>query len=120
MVAARRYVRIGLQNEHDPQLGLSGLPDDVRPDVLWVCHFFDNVGFLIAHDLADWQLVAGFIGDGALGVWNVIEPYVHYESCIRNSPYQVYFQDLARRLMEHPPRDIWRKAVGRKTSVEGL
>src|SRR5437588_739905 len=40
MVAARRYVRTELAGQYDPQLGLSGLPDEVRPDVLWVSHFF--------------------------------------------------------------------------------
>lgn len=86
---------------------VSLLAPDVRDHVERVSHFFDNLGLLVAYDLANEALVAGFMGSSALHSWTAIEPFIRAERESRGSGYQEYFEDLVSRLRVRPPAARW-------------
>jgi hypothetical protein len=112
MVAARRLI-----SERLPQLseesGFSGLPDDVAQASLKVSHFLDNLGVLVANDLLDPKLAAGFLGDSTLRQWVLMKPFIERERELRSpNAYLQYFEHLAATLHEIKPARV--RAVLRK------
>lgn len=103
MVAARRLLSEKLPNL-DPAAGIRDLPDDVAQAALRVSHYLDNLGVLVAHELLDPRLAAGFLGDSTLRLWSQLEPFIAQERTLRSpKAYLQYFEHLAVTLHQVQP-----------------
>jgi hypothetical protein len=91
----RRSVLRHLRDEHDPRLGISGLPDEAREHVIRVCHYLDQLGILVDQRIVDPEAVAGFMGESILVSWRALAPYIKGERAARKRDYVSYFEDLA-------------------------
>ncbi|MGB2711419.1 MAG: hypothetical protein WBC33_07865 [Conexibacter sp.] len=106
MVAARRLLSQTLP-DLDAANGIRGLPDDVAQAALRVSHYLDNLGVLVAHDLLDPKLAAGFLGDSTLRLWSQLERFVVRERELRSpTAYLQYFEHLAATLHEVQPERV--------------
>lgn len=110
-----RYFVIQELSGYDPAMGVWGLPDDARESVLRVLHYLDHLGLLVAEGLADEKAIAGFVGDAIVDLWLALEPYVQSERENRRRDwkvddvaYQMYFENLAARMVELDPEWIRR------------
>ncbi len=106
MVAARRLISEKLP-ELDGASGIRGLPDDVAQASLKVSHFLDNLGVLVANDLLDPKLAAGFLGDSTLRQWLLLQPFVERERELRSpNAYLQYFEHLAATMRDVEPTQV--------------
>ncbi|MFX0136493.1 MAG: DUF4760 domain-containing protein [Candidatus Hodarchaeota archaeon] len=94
--------------EGDPSnSGFLDLDDDMREDVRYVSHFFDNLGIFVHHGLIDEKIIIGFMGDNILELWKKLKPYIQNEKDKRNlENYQAYFQELVYQIQKNPPENI--------------
>ncbi|MGW3145858.1 hypothetical protein ACWDG1_14485 [Streptomyces sp. NPDC001177] len=77
------FVCSRLREEHSPELGLSGLPSEVRKSVYSVAYFYQSLAGMYALGVVG-EEVAMVMGRGRVNtVWRAIEPYVLKE---RESP----------------------------------
>jgi hypothetical protein len=106
MVAARRLLSQKLPApEH--ATAIRDLPDDVAQAALKVSHYLDNLGVLVAHDLLEPELAAGFLGDSTLRLWRQLEPFIVRERALRKpNAYLQYFEHLATTLHEVQPEHV--------------
>jgi hypothetical protein len=75
-----RYVTQQLRTEHQPQLGLSGLPEPARSSVIRVAYYFNTFAFLVGFGIIDERrLFMTGVGDRIIAVWDAIRPYVEQE-----------------------------------------
>lgn len=103
MVKARRLLSQELVNA-DPAEGIRGMPDDLARAALRVSHYLDNLGVLVAHELLDPKLAAGFLGDSTLRLWSDLGPFIFSERSFRiPKAYLQYFEHLASTLHEVQP-----------------
>ncbi len=103
MVAARRLLSQRLPDAASP---IRDLPDDVAQAALRVSHYLDNLGVLVAHDLLEPELAAGFLGDSTMNLWKRLMPFVVLERALRSpNAFLQYFEHLAATFREvQPPR----------------
>jgi hypothetical protein len=73
-----RYVTTQLQAEHDPKLGISGLPDEARRAVYDIGYFYQGFGMLRLMRVLDDQVLPTMQAR-IVRVWEAIEPYVERE-----------------------------------------
>jgi hypothetical protein len=100
----RRYVLRELSDECDPRLGVTGLPDSARKQVLAVCHYLDQLGLLVDQGLVNPEAVTGFMGESVLRNWRARAPYIDTERKLRNEDYAKYFESLVARVLAIGPR----------------
>lgn len=94
-VADRRLLLTELGN-CDPDKGMQGLPDHIRPAAFRVSHYLDNVGVLVAHRLIDPEIAGSFLGASALQLWEALNDFIRRERVLRAYPdYQMHFEHLA-------------------------
>ena len=74
----RRYVLRRLR-DHDPDLGISELPDEARKHVVNVCHYLDHLGFLVDQRMIDLEAVDRLMGNSVLACGRELEPYIERE-----------------------------------------
>jgi hypothetical protein len=73
-----RYVCERLRAEHDPQLGVSGLPDAAREAVYDMAYFFQSFAVLRLLQVVDDE-VTSITDYRAARIWDAIAPFVRYE-----------------------------------------
>lgn len=73
-----RYVTTQLQAEHDPTLGISGLPDEARRAVYDIGYFYQGFGMLLLMRILDDQVLPTMQAR-IVRVWEAVEPYVKRE-----------------------------------------
>lgn len=73
-----RYVTTKLKTEHDPKLGISGLPDDARRAVYDIAYFFHGYGMFRLLRILDDQVLPT-MQPRMVAVWAAIEPFVERE-----------------------------------------
>jgi hypothetical protein len=102
------YVCTRLHAEHDPQLGISGLPDDARRAIYHVAYLFQGIGMLWLLDIVGDQVMAT-VDVRVVQVWDAIAPYVEREREI-NSTTGAYLmrtlEELAADVRRLPPDAI--------------
>ncbi len=106
LAEARRYVRQELPE--DVGEGLGSLPRDKEELVRDLAWFYDNIGALVAHDIVDFDPVAGYLGGSALETGNRLEPLIEVERRRRAGDgdpqrWQEYFENMAAMLRALPP-----------------
>jgi hypothetical protein len=89
---------------------VSDLDPEIRDEVIRVSHYLDQLGFLVEHNLVDAKLVAGFMGDSIVLLWQVLSPFIKTERERRGGgDYQWYFQKLAERMEAMEPARVRRE-----------
>ena len=73
-----RYVVTQLRQDHDPQLGISGLPDDARRAVYDIAYFYQGFGALRRLRIIDDRIMS-VLHHRILAVWEAVAPYVERE-----------------------------------------
>ncbi|MEV7686636.1 hypothetical protein ACFW1F_15440 [Streptomyces bungoensis] len=73
-----RFVTQRLLAEHDPELGLSGLPYDVRRQVYDIVYYYQNIAVLRLADIVDDEMVA-LLRIRVVKVWEAVAPFVRRE-----------------------------------------
>lgn len=72
-----------------------------------VSHYLDNLGVLVANDLLNPHLAAGFLGDSTLRLWSLLEPFIERERALRSpNAYLQYFEHLAATVHEVQPSRV--------------
>jgi hypothetical protein len=99
------YLCTRLQVEHDPQLGISGLPDNARRAIYHVAYLFQGIGMLWLLDIVSDQVLTT-IDVRVVQAWDAIAPYVQHEREI-NGATGVYLmrtlEELAADVRQLPP-----------------
>jgi hypothetical protein len=95
------YVVTKLRSDHDPALGISGLPELARSAVLSTAYYYQAFGFLIGLGVLDEVRILPIIGVRLIGTWEAIEPYVTVERN-RVSSFLVGLEILARHMRQMP------------------
>lgn len=115
---AQDYVFNALASEHEPDLGITRLPEEARQRVLRVVTFFTGLGNLVFFDIADEEFVIGFLGNRTKQVWETLEPYIIQERIRQNNPdFLIFFEDLVCRIRERGPAvDTYRSKLRRLAS----
>ena len=99
------------------RIALAELPPGVHPmkelrdDVIELIHLLDNIGMLVAEDLVSAELVAGYMGDSVIALWDKLGPSLEADRKRRrdegeSDAFQMYFQYLARRMREVDPAKV--------------
>ncbi|WP_406157940.1 hypothetical protein OG806_19760 [Streptomyces sp. NBC_00882] len=77
------FVCVRLREEYSPELGLSGLPLEVKEIVYSVLYFFQTIAKLYALEVLSEEVAMGMVRGRVVTMWRAIEPYVIKE---RGSP----------------------------------
>ncbi|MEW2566602.1 hypothetical protein [Streptomyces sp. NPDC047070] len=77
------FVCVRLQEECSPELGLSGLPLEVKETVYSVIYFFQTVAKLYTLGVLSDDVAMGMVRVRVTAMWRAVEPYVIKE---RESP----------------------------------
>jgi hypothetical protein len=80
-----------------PENGFDGLDRGLRADVLYVSHFYDNVGLLVEASSVDEKLVIRFLGTSAVWSWEALAPFISRQSEISGTQYQQCFKTFVAR-----------------------
>ncbi len=114
-----QYIITRLRSEHDPELGISGLPESARAAVLNVAYYFQVFAFLIGFEIVDEAKVMSVVRLRVIQTWEALEPYVLVErksNCFL--PVLTMLETLAHRARHMPvssPRELMR--FDRKNSI---
>jgi hypothetical protein len=82
--------------ECSPDVGLYGLPDDVRRPTIATLHYYDNLGAMVAYKLVAPGIVLGILGESIDRFWSLVEPFLRTERKIRgDSEYEIFFEHMA-------------------------
>lgn len=81
---------------------------ELGDDVVELSHLLDNIGMLVAEDLVPAELVAGYMGNSVIDLWEKLGPSIEAERKRRrergeSDAYQVYFEHLAVVMREVDP-----------------
>lgn len=95
-----RYVCNQLDQDHDPKLGISGLPDDIRKVVYDVVYYHQNFAALIRMGVLDERVIDHQIsinmGVRSAAVWDALEPFIRRERKLNSTPTMLQiFEDFA-------------------------
>jgi len=80
-----RYVCDRLRAEHDPDLGISGLPDEARAAIYDIAYFFQNLAAFRRLGIIEDQ-VSSSMNIRFVQVWDTVEPYVERERELIDTP----------------------------------
>ena len=114
-----RYVTTKLRADHDPQLGISGLPDEARRAVYDIAYFYHGYGVLKLLRIIDDQVLPG-MQSRIVAVWDAIEPYVERERelCGSSVVYQMrVLEEFAKEAKALPPGSF-RATLTRRRFIE--
>lgn len=73
------YVTTRLKAEHDPELGISGLPEPARAALLNVAYYYQSFSWLIDAKILRKEATLDTIHERIILTWPIIEPYVATE-----------------------------------------
>ncbi len=71
----------------DPNLGVTRLPADIRGEVIEVSFFYQMLGYLLAFEVVDENVVILPIRYRLEKTWTAIRPFVESERVLRGDPY---------------------------------
>ncbi|MFD5568935.1 MULTISPECIES: DUF4760 domain-containing protein [Streptomyces] len=74
-----QYVCTRLTQEHDPEVGLRGLPYEVRETVYNVAYFFQTLASLYAMGIIDESIATLMVRRRSATVWAALRPFVERE-----------------------------------------
>jgi hypothetical protein len=106
---ARRYVYHRLNQEFDRPVAYTDLPAEALAKVRAVAGRYDDLGKLVAHGIVDEKLIVGANGTAVRRVWESVAPFVHEERRKHGVATWSYLEDLACRVRERPPREVYRE-----------
>jgi hypothetical protein len=104
---AQEYVLTELAQEHKPDYGHRGLPEQARTHVNTIGLFYDDLGKLVAHGMVNQSLVIGAYGTNIVRLWDALAPYVYTERREHGLHFWIYFEDLAARTAATHPEVVY-------------
>jgi hypothetical protein len=93
-ISSQQYVARNM-DQHDPSLGYSGLPEEVRIKILTVSHFYNDLGRLIVHKGIDESIALSSFGEGLFNSWTILQPFIESERIQSPTRFMLYFEHLA-------------------------
>lgn len=96
------YVTTRLRAEHDPQLGITALPDPAKSAVLSVAYYYQNFAFLIGFEILDERKVMAVLRTRIIDTWSAIGPYVLAERTKNPPTFLTMLEALAERASRPP------------------
>lgn len=81
--------------EHNPALGFSGLPDEIRTATYSVAFFYDSIAILVAFRFIQENLVLGTMSYRIRRIWRVLEAHIDGERRLRGHPFLDVLEHLA-------------------------
>lgn len=110
------YVTTQLKTDHDPKVGISGLPDDARRAVYDVAFFFQGFATLRLLDVLD-ERIMPTARPRLVAVWEAIEPYVERERELHGYS-EIYFlrvlEEFAKEAKNLPPGSLHKMLTRRR------
>lgn len=107
------YVTTKLGSEHDPKLGISGLPDDARRAVYDIVYFLYGYGMLQLIGVLD-DLAALTARHRVVTVWDAIAPYVERERELGGPSDLRMLEEFAKDVRALPHRSLLNSLLGRR------
>jgi hypothetical protein len=95
------YVTTRLKDEHDPSLGVSGLPPEARMAVLNVAYFYQQFAWFIELDVLRREPAVELIAQRIRLVWEAIAPYLKAERSAIPGPFFELLQRVYNGLADH-------------------
>jgi hypothetical protein len=85
--------------------------DQIRGDVIDLMHLLDNLGMLVSERLVSAELVAGYMGDSVIALWDKLGPSIEADRKRRreageSDAFQEYFEYLARTMRDVDPAKV--------------
>ncbi|MET8152420.1 hypothetical protein ACIBSW_18645 [Actinoplanes sp. NPDC049668] len=111
----QRYVLERLAQEHDPALGISGLPEPAAAAAWNVGFMFENLGMMTVFGLVDRRIVLSIGNYRIQRSWEALEPFIRAERSIRDAPFLDFFENAYVEARATSPRDLYR-SLGLKES----
>jgi len=98
-VRDEEFVQQRLAAEHEPTLGISGLPLEAKQRVLHILSFYQSVAALAVFDIVDRNKIVFMVGRRALRTWHELEPFIRTDrkNAPPNATMYSLFEDLAAR-----------------------
>ena len=75
----QQYVTDQLRREHDPSLGVFGLPVDAKSALVSIAYYYQMFAVLISFEIFDEDRMIELLRIRSISVWVAIEPYVMAE-----------------------------------------
>lgn len=106
-LVAQEYVLTELAEQHKPDRGLRGLPEQARAHASAIGTFYDDLGKLVAHGMIEQNLIIGSYGTNIVRLWDALAPYVYTERHKYGLHFWIYFEDLAARTAATHPEVVY-------------
>lgn len=90
-----QYIITNLRAEHDPELGISGLPESARTAVLNVAYYYQVFAFLIGFEILDETKVLAVLRIRIINTWGALKPYAMVERKSNPLPVLTMLETLA-------------------------
>jgi hypothetical protein len=106
LAEARTFVWRSLPAQ-DPSRGFESIEDPVgRDGVAALANYLDNLGLLVDRGLVDVVLVAGFMGNAIIPLWDKMRPFIDAERARRSTDYMRYFEALVAEIHRASPSAV--------------
>ena len=97
----RFFIKNKLSNNYEPIKGYYEIKNEEhRRSVTTVSHFFDLLGLLVNDKYIDEKVILKYMGEAIIDMWEILEPYIHYERNRNIRDYQKYFEGLTKKAKE--------------------
>ncbi|MEU8821969.1 hypothetical protein [Actinoplanes sp. NPDC048796] len=116
----QRYVFARLRDEHEPDLGIDGLPEPANVKAWNVGFLYENLGIMLAFGFVDRRIILSIGNYRIRQAWEVLAPYIEAERDIRGAPFLPFFENAYVLACETQPDDIHNKLRLRTATTMGM
>jgi hypothetical protein len=95
-----------LREEHDPQLGIDGLPAPANAKAWDVGFLYESLGIMIAFGLVDRRIILSVGNYRIRQAWETLAPYIEAERRIRAASFFTFFENAYVEACETNPIDV--------------
>jgi hypothetical protein len=103
------YVCRRLREEHDPLVGIAGLPDPARAALYDVAYFYQVIAGLLSLTILEEHAIVAMLHHRIGEVWKAIEPFVLRERELNSATGPGLFrvlEELAKKSATYPPGSV--------------
>ncbi|GID91412.1 hypothetical protein ACFQFC_10555 [Amorphoplanes digitatis] len=104
----QRYVLERLGQDHDPALGIGGLPEPAAAAAWNVAFMYENLGLMLVFGLVDRRIVLSIGNYRIQRSWEALEPFIRAERSLRDAPFMNFFENAYVEACATSPGDIYR------------
>jgi hypothetical protein len=113
----QRYVLYHLRDEHDPALGIDGLPHPANNNSWRVGFMYENLGIMLVFGMVDEDIIFSIGHHRLRRSWEILEPYIRAERKIRDAPFLDFFEHAYCQAGDVSPAEIYARLHLRKAPV---